>query len=725
MRSRRPIAINNSLCHGICNYSCRLCGVNKPGYCGPKEFQPRAVTEQLIARVQAAAASGIHVRYIANAGDGEPTLHPEFCERMAMFGSMLRCWNAPVPAPEISVVTNGARLLAPGILETLAENRLTLVVSFPTPEAAAYGGLMTGQPERGAGLLGKVVPGIEAAMSMAAGGGLARLNFHVSPPEREVVRRDFPKTVDFLTGMARSVGLAEIDLVMFPATANRSGLVRNRFAGTDMYRDFFRQYDGQPVNGVTVRMKLVLHRFFAGLGEIADLVRAFSFPCLWNANLFIAAGGESICCNDQAVRNPQGNVLTHSIAGLMAAKERQLPGRTCAGCDQRPERMTGSPLAAIFALAARARLALADMTTDTEETKHDAQIPAVAAAAEANPGPADERQEHVPWARNRLLSPEQPPVPAAASPAGREGARPSRLTRHLRRLEQQDLGGPDFRGSFSFDGGRYTIRTANDLESRRKAYQLVYRLYREKEYARPHPSEMWLNIFDALPETATLLVEKAGTGEAVGALTVVFDSPMGLPADDLYGPELDTLRASGRRLSEIVSLGVAEGPEAGASSRILVKLFNVVYLLSRRIRGATDFMITVNPRHVRFYERTLLFQPAGPERSCAKVGGAPALLLRLDLSVPEERVRLEHGPVEGRPPKSRTLYPMFHAPAEEPEVVAGLGAQLRPMSAGEFDYFFSSATNLLAEAAPAQRRHVLNCHRAHRRLAVESQAALS
>jgi hypothetical protein len=52
---------------------------------------------------------------------------------------------------------------------------------------------------------------------------------------------------------------------------------------------------------------------------------------------------------------------------------------------------------------------------------------------------------------------------------------------------------------------------------------------------------------------------------------------MGLPADELYRPELDALRAQGRRLSEIVSLGVAE--EAGAGSQILVKLFNFVYLL--------------------------------------------------------------------------------------------------------------------------------------------------
>jgi hypothetical protein len=186
---------------------------------------------------------------------------------------------------------------------------------------------------------------------------------------------------------------------------------------------------------------------------------------------------------------------------------------------------------------------------------------------------------------------------------------------------------------------------------------------------------------------------------------------MGLPADELYRPELDALRASGRRPAEIISLGVAE--EAGAGSQILVKLFNFVYLLSKKVRGATDFVITVNPRHVRFYEKTLLFEAAGPEREYDKVGGAPALLLRLDLDVPEERVRLEHGPAETRPAQSRTLYPMFHAPAEEPELVAGLAAQLRPMTKHELGYFFVAETDLLARASPEQRALLQDRHLPH------------
>jgi hypothetical protein len=296
------------------------------------------------------------------------------------------------------------------------------------------------------------------------------------------------------------------------------------------------------------------------------------------------------------------------------------------------------------------------------------------------------------------------------------------LTQHMRALETLATGGLAVPERFAFAGGQYTIRVANDLESRKKAYQLVYELYLEKEYAKPNAASMWLSIFDALPETTTFLVERRD-GVAVGALTVVFDSPMGLPADNVYRPELDALRAAGRRIAEVVSLGVAE--EAQIGSQILVKLFNFAYFVARGIRGATDFVVTVNPRHVRFYERMMLFALAGPERGYDKVGGAPAVLLRLDFDIAEEqRVPgswfLVPGLVESSAPGTRnqepgtrnlrSIYTQFRAVGEEPATVAALGHHLRPMTEQELGYFFVAETNILREAAPEQRAYLQGRH---------------
>lgn len=176
---------------------------------------------------------------------------------------------------------------------------------------------------------------------------------------------------------------------------------------------------------------------------------------------------------------------------------------------------------------------------------------------------------------------------------------------------------------------------------------------------------------------------------------------MGLPADELYRPELDTMRAVGRRIAEVTSLGVAE--EASAGSQILVKLFNFAYFVARGGRGATDFVVTVNPRHVKFYERLMCFAEAGPERAYDKVGGAPAVLLNLDFDLAE---RQRQAAVRGEEQDRRSIYRQFRAVGEELETVAALGRQLRPMSEAELGRFFVAETDLLARATPGQRAFI-------------------
>lgn len=357
MKTRRQLSINNSLSHGICNFNCTLCGVNKPSYRGPKEFQSKETTLQLIKRVQNSAAEGLRIRYIANAGDGEPTLHPEFAERMDLFGEMRRAWrNQAMPAPEVSVVTNGLRLLNPGVLDAISRNGITLIVSFPTCTPESYGQIMVGDSSKGEELLSRVVPGIELALRLRAEKRIQRMQFHLSPPERETVRRDFLKTVEFISARAAKAGVESIDLILFPATSNRSGSIRNEVKGWDMYGDLFEKYNQKMFNGVRLNMNLSFKRFFPRLGELVDLIRAYNYPCTWNAQLFITAGGDSTCCNDQSVRNPMGNVRDYSLVELVEAKERHLPGSVCAACDQKPGGLRGSLVVTLFARLSSVKL---------------------------------------------------------------------------------------------------------------------------------------------------------------------------------------------------------------------------------------------------------------------------------------------------------------------------------------------------------------------------------
>ncbi|MFC1479547.1 hypothetical protein ACFL6F_03020 [Planctomycetota bacterium] len=275
-------------------------------------------------------------------------------------------------------------------------------------------------------------------------------------------------------------------------------------------------------------------------------------------------------------------------------------------------------------------------------------------------------------------------------------AKNNRLSERLRAIERREFSFSEHdKDGINFADGYYRIRPANDLKTRRAAYELVYRLYREKGYADPRPSGMWLSLFDVLPETVTLVVEHGK--KVVGCLTVVFDSSFGLPADELYRDELNRMRKADRRLAEIISFGV--DPEAQFGNEILVKLFNCIYLVARKIRRATDFINTVNPRHTGFYKRTLLFEKAGDVRYYDKVGGAPAALMKLDLRKGEKYIYEAHNEAGDQKEYKHTLLKYFYSPLkEEAAVIEELKRSLHPMNEEEIRYFLMDETDIWYKA---------------------------
>lgn len=201
----------------------------------------------------------------------------------------------------------------------------------------------------------------------------------------------------------------------------------------------------------------------------------------------------------------------------------------------------------------------------------------------------------------------------------------------------------------------YRWSVANGLEQRMRAWNLVYQVYRGKGFAEERESELWYGPHDALEATTTFLVERGS--QAVATCTAVPDNPgMGLPADGLYAERLNRMRDSGRRLCELISLVNVIGGRSGQA--VLWHLFRCVYLTSRCLDGATDLVVTVNPRHRVFYQRMLLFECIGEERDYGKVQGAPAVLMHLDYETMLERYAAASAAEVG----SRDIHQFFAGP---------------------------------------------------------------
>jgi hypothetical protein len=158
----------------------------------------------------------------------------------------------------------------------------------------------------------------------------------------------------------------------------------------------------------------------------------------------------------------------------------------------------------------------------------------------------------------------------------------------------------------------------------------------------------------------------------IGTITVSFDGPKRLSADDAFGPEVKALRTQGRRVCEFTKLAV--DPTVG-TKRVLAALFHVAYIVAHRIRGFDTLLIEVNPRHVRYYERMLGFEVLTGERLNTSVN-APAVLLSADFSFIVSQIG-EFGGQPERAASERSLYPMFFSMKEEAGIISRMMTKQR------------------------------------------------
>jgi hypothetical protein len=166
------------------------------------------------------------------------------------------------------------------------------------------------------------------------------------------------------------------------------------------------------------------------------------------------------------------------------------------------------------------------------------------------------------------------------------------------------------------------LSVAKSYRERDEAEDLVFRQYSSRGYQVAEPgSEPHAPRSRARRESVVIA---RSAGRVVGTVTVGIDSPNGLLVDEGSRERVDTFRARGHRLGEVVRLAV----DPAADSRcVLAALFNAAHGVMEANRLDHVF-IEVNPRHVSFYERALCFEVEGEERMCPRVQ-APSLLLRM------------------------------------------------------------------------------------------------
>ncbi|MBC7715315.1 MAG: long-chain N-acyl amino acid synthase [Pseudorhodobacter sp.] len=205
----------------------------------------------------------------------------------------------------------------------------------------------------------------------------------------------------------------------------------------------------------------------------------------------------------------------------------------------------------------------------------------------------------------------------------------------------------------------FKIRSANSMGQRSSASILINRMYASRGYlTTPLAAQQ-------LPTRITLMASDAEV--TIGTITIGFDSPAGLNADDPFEIETAALRAAGRNLCEFTKLAI---DSVVRSKRVLASLFHVAYIYAHRMMGFNDLLIEVNPRHRRYYERMLGFEVRGPQRVNPRVN-APSVLLCLNFEYAHAQIELYGGKPE-LAEATRSLYPYFFSVSEEASIVGRL-----------------------------------------------------
>ncbi len=203
-----------------------------------------------------------------------------------------------------------------------------------------------------------------------------------------------------------------------------------------------------------------------------------------------------------------------------------------------------------------------------------------------------------------------------------------------------------------------TFKIATTAWERLQAHELLHDAYVGRKIARRSATGLRVPLHALLPTTTVFVGVREG--RVLGTISLVEDSPLGLPLEEAYPAELARLRGhTPGRYAEVGSLAVADEVRRRG---VCLMLYNIMYRWAHR-RRVDRLVIGVNPRIEDLYRSVLLFERFGAPRASysEKLASAPVVALSHDMTTSRERFRAIYGsgPTDGDP--VRNLYDFFVA----------------------------------------------------------------
>lgn len=239
------------------------------------------------------------------------------------------------------------------------------------------------------------------------------------------------------------------------------------------------------------------------------------------------------------------------------------------------------------------------------------------------------------------------------------------------------------------------VRTREELE---QGFSLVYKEYASRGYIPKHyKSKLKLSLYNALPSTTTFITKK--DNQVIATVTLIPDSPMGLPMDKIYKKECDSLREKGRSIAEVSQLSIDSRlfPKGWFSmfnfSKLIFvfKLFKLVFDYACYTEKLDELCIAVNPKH-RYLYKFLFFEKLAGLKYYGSVNKAPAIALHLDI-----------GPALRKKSRQRKSFQkVFYGKRTARQTFQNKFI----FKSSDLEHFFLKKSDLLKKATPEQLKYI-------------------
>lgn len=252
-----------------------------------------------------------------------------------------------------------------------------------------------------------------------------------------------------------------------------------------------------------------------------------------------------------------------------------------------------------------------------------------------------------------------------------------------------EMGNPDIR-----------VLVAENKVDFETAFGLLHASYVASGLMDPHSSGLRCNSYSFLPHTTIIILKIKD--KVIGTVSLIRDSAMGLPSDEKYKLENDSLRKNGKVLTEVSALAIDKDfRNHGHALSLLLMKFLFTY---SKEHSDTEFLVcTIHPRAQDFYKALFGFKKKGKTVSYEYVKGALAVYMFMEVSDQHTKKLVENYHSKD-PERNLSLYCLredkrFKYPAYKNGQI--LDVRMTPEL---LNYFFNERTELFKNLSEDHRK---------------------